>query len=218
MSAALVLGLGNPGPEYARTRHNAGWRCLDAWAARLGASWSLERRFRADVARATLHGRTIWLAKPLTYMNDSGPPARALLDFHKLAPADVVAVFDELNLPIGRVKVSVGGSDGGHNGVASLLAHLGDGFVRYRIGIAPTRPRTQDLASFVLSPFATDEETDFSNHLPYFVDGLHLVATAGPAAAMNRLNQRPPRHDNHPTPAQDQASLPRDPDPGHPRP
>src|SRR5436309_3500486 len=124
MSISLVAGLGNPGREYADTRHNLGWVVVDALARQHGLSWQKAPRFDAELARWDYApGRTRWLAKPLTFMNDSGSAIRALASFHKVPNDAIAAVYDDLTIDLGRVKVSVTGSAGGHNGVASLLKH-----------------------------------------------------------------------------------------------
>jgi PTH1 family peptidyl-tRNA hydrolase len=136
MSIAVIAGLGNPGVEYIRSRHNLGFWLVDALARESGASWRPEPKFQADVARAEIAGRTLWLLKPLAYMNESGVAAGAFLHFHKLHENALAAVYDDITLPLGRMKVTVRGSAGGHNGVASLLAHVGGNFVRVKLGIA----------------------------------------------------------------------------------
>ena len=141
MSLSLVAGLGNPGREYESTRHNFGWLVVDALARKHGLGWKYAAPFSAEVARWDLpEGGTRWLLKPLTYMNDSGRAVGAFARFYKIEAASIVAVYDEINVDLGAVKVSVGGSAGGHNGVASLLEHLPPGFVRYRLGIGPRQP------------------------------------------------------------------------------
>src|SRR5262245_60695993 len=141
MSVTLIAGLGNPGREYAATRHNLGFAVVDALAAAEGLKWKHESRFEAETARWDVRpGVTRLLVKPQTFMNESGRACRALLDFHKVPPAALIAAYDDFNIDLGLVKVSVTGSAGGHNGVASLLEHVGDGFVRYRLGIGVARP------------------------------------------------------------------------------
>jgi PTH1 family peptidyl-tRNA hydrolase len=136
MSILLVAGLGNPGREYAKTRHNAGFVVIDAWAAQHALAWKRSLRFQARIARWELTaGSTCLLAKPTTFMNESGRALRALAHFHKVPPTGIIVIHDDLAIDLGRVKISVRGSAGGHNGVASLLEHLGGGFIRYRISI-----------------------------------------------------------------------------------
>lgn len=193
MSVTVIAGLGNPGREYAATRHNLGFAVVDALAAAEGLSWKHESRFEAETARWDVRpGVTRLLVKPQTYMNESGRSLRAVLGFHKLPPAALTAVYDDLNIALGLVKVSVNGSAGGHNGVASLLEHVGDGFVRYRLGIGAARPAGMDLKDFVLGKFTPPETTLIDQKLNTLVDGLRLLLDQGPARAMNLLNRREP--------------------------
>jgi PTH1 family peptidyl-tRNA hydrolase len=193
MSVTLIAGLGNPGREYAGTRHNLGFVVVEALAAAEGLKWKKESRFESETARWDVRpGVTRLLVKPQTFMNDSGRALRALLDFHKLAPAACIAAYDDLNIAVGLVKVSVTGSAGGHNGVASLLEHVGDGFVRYRLGVGGSRPAGMDLKDYVLGKFTTSESSIIDQKLTTFVDGLRLLLDSGPAQAMNLLNRREP--------------------------
>lgn len=191
MSVSLIAGLGNPGREYAGSRHNLGFTVVDALAAAEGLSWKHEPRFEADVARWNVRpGVTRWLAKPQTYMNDSGRALRRLLDFHKLPVEALAVAYDDLTIDLGLVKVTVRGSAGGHNGIASLLEHVGSGFVRYRLGIGAPRPAGMDLADFVLGKFSPSEQTIIDQNLNTFVDGLRLLLDSGHSRAMNTLNRR----------------------------
>src|SRR3954464_139359 len=147
MFLSLVAGLGNPGREYESTRHNLGWVVLDALARKHGLIWKQAPQFSATIARWDLGaGQTRWLVKPLTFMNDSGRSVSAIARFYKIEPSATVAVYDDLTIDLGLVKVTVSGSAGGHNGVASLLEHLGDGFVRYKMGIGPKQPAEMELS------------------------------------------------------------------------
>ena len=191
MSISLVAGLGNPGRDYEKTRHNLGWVVLDALAAKHGLAWRTSSRFEAQVARWDYApGRTRWLAKPLTFMNDSGRAVAALARFHKLAPDAVAAVYDDLTIDVGLVKITVTGSAGGHNGVTSLLEHLGTGFVRYRVGIGPKEPAQMELTDFVLGKFSPEQQIILNQKLETHVSGLDLLLSRGVAAAMNQLNRR----------------------------
>lgn len=191
MSVTLIAGLGNPGREYAGSRHNLGFTVVDALAAAEGLKWEKESRFQAEIARWDVRPRvTRLLVKPSTFMNDSGRPLRALLDFHQVPVATLIVAYDDLTIDLGRVKVSVSGSDGGHNGVASLLTHVGDAFARYRLGIGAPRPPEMDIKDFVLGKFSTTETKIIDQQLNTFVDGLRLLINRGPAEAMNSLNRR----------------------------
>src|SRR5215217_3354397 len=122
MFLSLVAGLGNPGRDYEHTRHNLGWVVLDSLARKHKLSWKPDRQFDAELARWDLgDGRTRWLMKPLTFMNNSGKSIGAVLRYHKLEPSALAVVYDDLTIDLGLIKVSVGGSAGGHNGIASLL-------------------------------------------------------------------------------------------------
>jgi len=199
MSVTLIAGLGNPGREYAATRHNLGFSVVAALAAAEGLTWKSDSRFEARLARWDVRpGVTRLLVQPQTYMNDSGRALRALLDFHKLAPGDLIAAYDDINIDLGLVKVSVTGSAGGHNGVASLLEQVGGGFVRYRLGIGAARPAGMDLKDFVLGKFSPEESTLIDQKLNTFVEGLRLLLASGPAHAMNLLNRRDPHEPDQP--------------------
>ncbi len=198
MPVTLIAGLGNPGREYSGTRHNLGFTVVDSLAQAEKLSWKHEPRFEADVARWATPGQPVrWLVKPTTYMNESGRALRRLLDFHKLTPADLAVAYDDLNLDLGRVKVSVQGGPGGHNGIISLLTHVGDGFLRYRLGIGVPRHPELELKEFVLGRFTEQEDSLLQKNLTQLTDGLRLLITSDPAQAMNILNRRD-RHENHP--------------------
>jgi PTH1 family peptidyl-tRNA hydrolase len=191
MSILLVAGLGNPGRDYAATRHNLGWIVLDALAKKHGLAWRPDPAFDAEVARWELApGRALWLIKPLTFMNDSGRSVASLARFYKLPPAAIAAVHDDLSFELGRVKVSVGGSAGGHNGVASLIEHLGEDFIRYRLGVGPKDPPEMDLKDFVLGKFTAEQHAIIQQKLDPCVEGLELLLASGADSAMNRLNRK----------------------------
>jgi PTH1 family peptidyl-tRNA hydrolase len=190
MSITLVAGLGNPGRTYANTRHNLGWVVIDAFARKHKLAWHNEPSFEAMVSRWDCPAGARWLVKPLTFMNDSGFAVAATARYHKLAVPDVCAIHDDLNIELGRVKVSVTGSAGGHNGVASLLEHLGDGFARYRLGIGPKEPKEIDMKDFVLSKFSSEQLVIIDQKLDFYVQGLELLLESGADRAMNLINRK----------------------------
>ncbi|QYC45062.1 Peptidyl-tRNA hydrolase [Nonomuraea coxensis DSM 45129] len=161
MDRWLIAGLGNPGPEYAGNRHNAGFMVLDELAARAGG------RFKAHKSRAEVcETRAAVLARPLTYMNLSGGPVKALSDFYKIGPERLIVVHDELDVPYGALRAKLGGGDNGHNGLKSITKVLGTrDYLRVRFGIGRP-PGRMDPAAFVLKDFATVERKD----LPFLVD------------------------------------------------
>jgi PTH1 family peptidyl-tRNA hydrolase len=194
MFLSLVAGLGNPGRDYEATRHNLGWVVLDALAKKHGLAWKHAPQFDAEVARWDLGaGRTRWLVKPLTFMNESGRAVGAFARFHKIAPEAIAAVYDDLTIDLGLVKVTTKGSAGGHNGVASLLEHVGDGFARYRLGIGPKQPAQMELSDFVLGKFTPEQQLIVSRQLEPSVQGLELLLSRGVEPAMNQLNRREPK-------------------------
>lgn len=191
MSISLVLGLGNPGREYADTRHNIGWRVLDALAAREGLTWKAQSSLVAETTRWDHpSGRPVLLAKPQTFMNESGRAARLLTSYFKVPNAAVAVVYDDLTIDLGLVKLTDRGSSGGHNGIEDLLAQLGDGFVRFRLGIGPKTPPQMDLKDFVLGKFTSEQRPQVESLLPSYLSGLDLLLTSGPERAMNLLNRR----------------------------
>ncbi|MDB6094380.1 MAG: Aminoacyl-tRNA hydrolase [Verrucomicrobia bacterium] len=194
MSITLVAGLGNPGRDYEKTRHNLGWIVIEAFARKHGLAWKSSPQFDAEVARwDSGPGRTCYLAKPQTFMNESGTSVGALARFYKAPVSSIIAIYDDLTIDLGLVKVSVTGSAGGHNGVASLLEHVGDGFIRYRLGIGPKDPPQMDLKDFVLGKFSPDQHTLINQHLDHYLSGLDLLLSRGADAAMNQLNRRDPK-------------------------
>jgi PTH1 family peptidyl-tRNA hydrolase len=193
MSIALVAGLGNPGGDYASTRHNLGWVVLEALARKHRLAWRAQPAFEAEVARwDAAPDRPCWLLKPLTFMNESGRAVGAFARFHRLEPGETAAVYDDLTIECGRLKVSVTGSDGGHQGVASLLEHLGDGFARYRLGIGPKQPPEMDLKDYVLGKFTPEQLVIIDQKIDHYVQGLELLIARGPDPAMNQLNRKDP--------------------------
>ena len=191
MSISLVAGLGNPGREYEATRHNLGFIVIDALARRHGLVWQKQRAYDAETARwERAPGPGLLLVKPLTYMNDSGRSLQSLGSFYRIPPTSMAVLYDDLNIDLGLVKISVTGSAGGHNGVASLLQHLGDGFIRYRLGVGPKQPPQMDLKDFVLGKFTPEQQTIIDQSLDHYLSGLQLLLEQGPAKAMNTLNRR----------------------------
>ncbi|MDP9848896.1 PTH1 family peptidyl-tRNA hydrolase [Streptosporangium lutulentum] len=165
MDRWLVVGLGNPGPEYAANRHNAGFMVLDELAARAGGRFKTHRS-RAEVLEGRLAGVSAVLAKPMSFMNLSGGPVKALTDFYKIDPAHVIAVHDELDIPYGALRAKLGGGDNGHNGLRSITKSLATkDYLRVRFGIGRP-PGRMDTAAYVLRDFATVERKD----LPFLVD------------------------------------------------
>jgi peptidyl-tRNA hydrolase, PTH1 family len=184
----LIVGLGNPGLRYARTRHNAGFDTVDIIAARQGWAWSPQRG-RTQVAGGTIGGEKIVLAKPQTYMNDSGVAVAELVRFYKLDPQDLLVICDDLDLPLGKVRVRPSGSAGGQHGMESIIRHLGsNAFARIRIGIGrPERGRDENI-DFLLSVPKGDERIALDEAIQRAADAALSWLTEGVEPAMNRYN------------------------------
>lgn len=185
----LVIGLGNPGAEYAETRHNAGFWFCERLAADLGANFAKESRYHGWVANAREAG--VWLLMPATYMNESGRAVQALAHFYRITPAEMLVVHDELDLPAGRVQLRFGGGLGGHNGLKSLTAHLGtQDYWRIRVGIGHPGDRNE-VVSYVLKPPRKEEREGIDSAIDRALLAWPQLAKADFNAATQRINTRP---------------------------
>ncbi|WP_067835480.1 aminoacyl-tRNA hydrolase [Nocardia lijiangensis] len=185
---ALVVGLGNPGPEYERTRHNVGFLVADVLAERVGGRFAVHKKSGADLLQARLDGRQVLIAKPRSYMNLSGRPVAALARFFSVPLTEVIVVHDELDLPFGAVKLKRGGGEGGHNGLRSISSALTTkDYVRTRIGIGRP-PGRQDPADFVLKPFSTPERKEVPVIVEQAADAVELLLRVGLETAQNQLH------------------------------
>ena len=184
----MIVGLGNPGREYETSKHNTGFRVVDELAKRWNVTlW--QNRMDAQVAQADVDGEKVILVKPQTYMNNSGQAVGPLMRWYKLEQADVYVVYDDMDLPVGRLRIRKNGSDGGHNGIKSLFANGCRDFIRFRVGIGRPLPH-RDVIDHVLTPFPEDM-------LPEYEEGLKATAVAiegclkvGVDVGMNRYNPR----------------------------
>ncbi len=184
----LIVGLGNPGPGYARHRHNLGFMAVDRFAERHGFRFS-QRAANALVATGAFEGAPLTLAKPQTFMNRSGEPVRGLVQRYTRGPRDLVVVYDELDLPLGRLRIRKEGSPGGHNGMRDVIRALGtQEFVRLRLGIGRP-PSDEDPADYVLSPFTPDERPQVEALLDAAVAALEHLLRDGAESAMNEFNR-----------------------------
>ena len=184
----LIVGLGNPGMRYARTRHNAGFDAVDRFAARQGWSWDT-RRARSLLASGTVDAEKIVLVKPQTYMNDSGQAVGELVRFYKLDPADLLVICDDLDLPLGRVRVRPSGSAGGQHGLESIIQHLGTNkFPRIKIGVGrPSNGRMENV-DFLLSAPRGDDRAALDAACERAAEAALFWVTDGVLETMNRFN------------------------------
>lgn len=181
----LVVGLGNPGPTYARTRHNVGFMVVDLLAERIGSGFKLHKRSGADVATGRLSGRAVVLARPRCYMNESGRQVGPLAKFYSVPPAGLVVIHDDLDLDFGRIRLKQGGGEGGHNGLRSIATVLGSkDFQRVRWGIGRP-PGRQDPAAFVLQAFGSREREEVPTICEQAADATELLIELGLEPAQN---------------------------------
>lgn len=185
----LIVGLGNPGSEYARTRHNAGFWMLDELARRHGATFRNEPRHHAELARARIAGEELWLLKPMSFMNNSGGPTHSVAAFYKVPVESVLVAYDELDFPAGVVRLKQGGGAGGHNGMRDMIAQMGDPFWRLRIGIGHPGDRSAVL-NYVLGRPQAEDERLILEAVQAAIEIVPMLLTEGPQKAMNRLHTR----------------------------
>lgn len=184
----LVVGLGNPGAQYERTRHNVGFMVVDVLADRIGGKFGAHKKSGADVVTARLGDRPLVIAKPRSFMNVSGRPVAALARFYSVEPSDIVVVHDELDIDFGAVRLKQGGGEGGHNGLRSISQALGTkDYRRTRVGVGRP-PGRMDPAAYVLKPFSAAERKDLGVICEEAADAVELLLQIGLEAAQNRLH------------------------------
>ena len=185
----LVVGLGNPGPTYASTRHNVGYLVTDVLAARTGGSWKKHKSGRADVIEGRLAGERAILGRCRSYMNESGGPVSTLAKFYDVEPDHLVVIHDELDIDYGMLRVKVGGGDNGHNGLKSIRQSLGTGdFYRVRVGIGRP-PGQQSVHDFVLKPYSSAERKDLPTYVEEAADAVESLMTQGLEATQSAFNR-----------------------------
>src|SRR5690349_4174369 len=184
----LVVGLGNPGPQYATTRHNLGFLVADILSDRLGSGFKVHKKSGAEVATGRLGGRSVVLAKPRCYMNESGRQVGPLAKFYSVPPADVVVIHDELDIDFGRIRLKFGGGVAGHNGLRSVSSALGtNDFQRVRIGIGRP-PGNKSGAAFVLENFTSTERPEVGTICEQAADATELLIRDGLESAQNLVH------------------------------
>ncbi|HEU0191701.1 MAG TPA: aminoacyl-tRNA hydrolase [Mycobacterium sp.] len=187
----LVVGLGNPGPNYARTRHNVGFMVADLLAERIGSAFKAHKRSGAEVATGRLSGRPVVLARPRCYMNESGRQVGPLAKFYSAPPGDVVVIHDDLDLDFGCIRLKLGGGEGGHNGLRSIASALGSkDFHRVRVGIGRP-PGRKDPAAFVLESFTAGERGEIPAICAQAADATELLLELGLEPAQNIVHAWP---------------------------
>jgi peptidyl-tRNA hydrolase, PTH1 family len=194
LAVKLIVGLGNPGRDYESSRHNAGFWVADELARRNGGAFRLEPKFKAELARARIGGHELWLVKPQDFMNHSGQVTAAVASFYKVEPLQVLVVHDELDLPPGEVRLKEGGGSGGHNGLKDMIAQLGEGFWRLRLGIG--HPGVRELVNpWLLARTSAVEREPLLPGVEVAAEIVPLAIEQGAAVAMQRLHTRSPPKD-----------------------
>ena len=186
---SIIAGLGNPEEKYERTLHNAGFWFVDAVARKYGGSFRYEKKFDAEVCKVSIAGSDVWLAKPQNYMNQSGQPLRAVLDYYRLNPKHMLVAHDEIDLSPDVVRFKQGGGHGGHNGIRDVMAHCGKDFMRLRIGVGHPGEKTQ-VTGYVLKRGSSDVEAAVEKSIAAALDVIPLLMDDGFNAAMKKLHTK----------------------------
>ncbi len=185
----VIVGLGNPGPEHLNTRHNAGFWFVDTLAKRHGGEFRDYRKYSGETTRVAIAGQELILLKPTTYMNRSGLSIRQISDFFKIAPDDILVAHDELDLPVGSLRLKHGGGHGGHNGLRDSIAHIGDSFWRLRLGIGHPGNKAE-VIDYVLTRAPRAEEDWIYEAVNTAADCMPLLLEQGAERAMTKLHSR----------------------------
>jgi len=199
MSCRLVVGLGNPGKEYEETRHNIGFRVVDHFASKNASTeWAVNRSQKGELASVDFEdvGKVLIL-KPRTFMNESGVSIQKVCSYYKIPPEEVLIVYDEINIDVGGLKLSVQGSAGGHNGLADIISRIKPSFGRLRVGVGSERPPEMDLADFVLGKFRKEEETIISTSMSRYVESIEMILREGIEKAMISINRKQKINDSN---------------------
>ena len=185
----IIVGLGNPGPEHQVTRHNVGFWFVDLLARRHGGEFRDYRKYSGETARVAIDGQELILLKPTTYMNRSGLSVRQISDFYKIVPDDILVAHDELDLPVGSVRLKNGGGHGGHNGLRDTIAHIGENFWRLRLGIGHPGIKAE-VIDYVLTRAPRAEEDLILEAVNTAADSVPLILEQGAERAMTKLHSR----------------------------
>jgi PTH1 family peptidyl-tRNA hydrolase len=190
----MITGLGNPDAKYERTLHNAGFWFVDELAHRYGGAFTYEKKFDAECCKVGIDGNDIWLVKPQSYMNHSGGPVRAALDYYRATSAELLVAHDEIDLPPGTVRLKQGGGHGGHNGIRDVIRHCGPDFLRLRIGVG--HPGEKDrVTGYVLKRGSSEVEAAVEKNIDEAIEALRVLLQDGVNAAMKQLHTKESKED-----------------------
>ncbi len=185
----IITGLGNPEERYERTLHNAGFWFVDALAAKYGGSFRYDKKFDADYGRINLRGNDVWLVKPQSYMNMSGGPVRAMLDYYRLRVSGLLVAHDDIDLPPGTARLKDGGGHGGHNGLRDIIEHCGAGFIRLRLGVGHPGEKSK-VTGYVLKRGSSDVESAVHTAVDEAIAVMPMLLDDGLSAAQKELHTR----------------------------
>ena len=184
---SVIAGLGNPGKRYERTLHNAGFWCIDDIAKKYNAVFSYSKKFDAEICQITISKRDIWLIKPQSFMNMSGGPIRAALDYYRISPERMLVIHDEIDLPPGVTKLKMGGGHGGHNGLRNIFNHCDRNFMRIRIGVGHPGDK-RDVTDYVLRDVTQNLEVAINENIKDVQDIITIILEQGIECAMKKLH------------------------------
>ena len=190
MAVKVIVGLGNPGDEYKETRHNIGFALLDCLAKYFSFNWKFDKKFNAEIAEGIFNDQKISLIKPQTFMNLSGHSVEKFKEYYKLNNDSFLVVYDDYNLNLGQSKLKMGGADGGHNGISSIILQIGVDFPRFRLGIHPKCKVSLNLSDFVLGRFDQSEQQILNQMFTHWIKDVILILDEGIEKAMNQTNKR----------------------------
>jgi len=190
MTAKVIVGLGNPGDEYKQTRHNLGFALLDRLAENFSFPWKFDKKFKAEIAEGIFNNQKVSLIKPQTFMNLSGYSILKFKEYYKLSNDAFLVAYDDYNLNLGQSKLKIGGPDGGHNGISSIILQIGVDFPRFRLGIHPKYNVSLNLSDFVLGRFDLSEQQILNQMFVHWIQDIRLILDEGVEKAMNQTNKR----------------------------
>jgi len=185
----MIAGLGNPEDKYLRTLHNAGFWFVDTLARKYGGNFKYEKKFDAECCKVSMHGAEVWLVKPQNYMNQSGGPVRAALDYYRVGPKQLLVAHDEIDLPPGTTRFKKGGGHGGHNGLRDIIQHCSAEFVRLRLGVGHPGEKSM-VTNYVLKRGGADVERAIEDNIVEAMDVMPLLIEEGLSAATKALHTK----------------------------
>ena len=190
MAVKVIVGLGNPGDDYKNSRHNLGFALVDRVAEHFSFNWKFDKKFNAEIAEGIYENEKLSLIKPQTFMNLSGYSVQKFKEYYKLSNDAFLVAYDDYNLNLGQSKLKIGGADGGHNGISSIILQIGVDFPRFRLGIHPKYNVSLNLSDFVLGRFDLSEQKVLDLLFTQWIEDVRLILGEGIEKAMNQTNKR----------------------------